>query len=85
MVDGARVRAARRSCERGVVEHHRYAVGGEAYVELDAVCAFTERLREGLERVLGRPALPAPAPMAEDDQTESSSASSFMSFCARSF
>jgi hypothetical protein len=61
------------------MEDHRHAVGGEAHVELDAVRAFVERLSEGLERVLGRPALPSPTPMTEDDQTASSSAISFVS------
>ncbi len=52
------------------------AAGGEADVELDPFGALVERPREGLERVLGRPALPSPAAVPEDDgagQVESSS------------
>ena len=66
-VDGAKVRAARRTRERRVVEDDRDAVRRETYVELHAVRAFVDRTRERLERVLRGPPLAATATMTEND------------------
>src|SRR5262249_45601229 len=66
--DLARLLAARHSPEIDVVEDDGLARGARPDVELERLRAQLDRAREGLERVLGRPALAPAAAVPHDDR-----------------